>query len=511
MDDFLSQLPNIDHTDIRLFAAAVNASSNGVVITDNLLPDQPIIYCNQAFEKLTGYRRNEIIGHNCRFLQSDDRNQEQRKSIREAIDQGEHCQVEIRNYKKSGEMFWNELMISPVKDHAGTVTHFIGIQNDITRRKTAESELAKEKEHLEERVVERTQDLQESEAYLASIVETIRESLVVLDEHIKVLSVNEHFCKFFKLKDSEIIGRELFSLGDNGQWDIPELKDLLLNILPHNNPFEGFELENEFPKIGRKLLVLNARQVILKGKYQDRILLAIEDITERREIEQRKEDFISIASHEMKTPLTSIKGNIQLLERRAQRNNDAAYLEGFGKTAKSIARLERLIYDLLDVSKIQSGNIEFHYTTFNFDQLVAEAVSGVQVTTQTHHLVISGAAGTEVSADYGRLEQVLINLLSNAVKYSPNGDRVKIHVSKVSNYVKVAITDAGVGIHQRDQKRIFERFYRAEKITEKFPGVGIGLYVSSQIIKEHKGTLWVESEEGKGSVFNFTIPINLNK
>ncbi|RZM22391.1 MAG: PAS domain S-box protein [Pedobacter sp.] len=508
MDDFLSQLPNIDHTDIRLFAAAVNASSNGVVITNNLLPDQPIIYCNQAFVKLTGYQRDEIIGHNCRFLQSDDRDQKARGLIRDAMDRGEHCQVEIRNYKKSGDMFWNELMISPVANHVGMVTHFIGIQNDITRRKTAENDLANEKQYLEERVVERTQDLQESEAYLASIIETIRESLVVLDENMKVLSVNEHFCKFFKLNESEIIGRELFSLGGNGQWDIPELKDLLLNILPHNNPFEGFDLENDFPKIGRKLLVLNARQVMLKGKYQDRILLAIEDITERREIEQRKEDFISIASHEMKTPLTSIKGNIQLLERKAQRNNDADYIVGFAKTSKSIARLERLIYDLLDVSKIQSGKIEFHYTKFDFDQLVAEAVSGVQVTTQTHKLSITGASQTEILADYGRLEQVLINLLNNAVKYSPLADEVKIHISKVADYVKVSITDAGLGIHLRDQKRIFERFYRAEKITEKFPGVGIGLYVSSQIVKEHKGTLWVESEEGKGSEFNFTIPVN---
>lgn len=508
MHDSLNQTPQTNPADIRLFEAALNASSNGVVITDNLLPDQPIIYCNRAFEQLTGYQRDEIIGHNCRFLQSGDRDQDARTEIREAIRKGKHCQVEIRNYKKNGEMFWNELMISPVKNDHGDITHFIGIQNDISRRKAAENELAKEKEYLEERVVERTRDIEQSEAYQASIIETIRESLVVIDKDMKVLSVNEHFCKFFKLKSKEIIGQELFTIGDRGQWDIPELKNLLLNILPHNNPFEGFELENEFPRIGRKLLVLNARQVMLKGRYQNRILLAIEDITERREIEQRKEDFISIASHEMKTPLTSIKGNIQLLEKKAERNNDTEYMQGFNKASKSIARLERLIYDLLDVSKIQSGKIEFHFTNFDFDQLVAEAVSGVQAATQTHKLNITGSTNIEITGDYGRLEQVLINLLNNAVKYSPAADEVKVHVSKVSDYVKVAITDSGVGIHQRDHKRIFERFYRAEQITEKFPGVGIGLYVSSQIIKEHKGTLWVESEEGKGSVFNFTIPIN---
>jgi PAS domain S-box-containing protein len=506
MDDFLKRLPHTGQTDIRLFASAVSASNNGVVITDHTQPDEPIIYCNKAFESITGYTNKEIIGHNCRFLQDGDNNQDARKQIRSAIEKGEHCQVELRNYKKNGQLFWNELMISPVKDQDGKITNFIGIQNDITRRKEAEDALLAEKEHLEERVLERTEDLQESEAYLASIIETIRESLVVLDNKMRVLSVNEHFCRFFKSEEKDIRGKVLFE-HNNGQWNLPELKNLLTNILPNNNPFEGFEIENEFPKIGRKLLVLNARQVTLKGKYQERILLAIEDITERREIEQRKEDFISIASHEMKTPLTSIKGNLQLLHRKAQQNNDTQYLNGFQTAAKSVARLEKLIYDLLDVSKIQSGKVGFNFMKFNFRDLINEAVEGVQATTQTHTLILTGSADVEVTADFGRLEQVLLNLLSNAVKYSPDGKNVIIHTSILPEYVKVSITDKGVGIHERDHKRIFERFYRADQISEKFPGVGIGLYVSNEIIKEHKGTLWVESQEGKGSVFSFTVPI----
>ncbi|EHQ28884.1 PAS domain-containing protein [Mucilaginibacter paludis] len=507
MDDFLKRLPNTGQTDIRLFAAAVSASNHGVVITDHTQPDEPIIYCNKAFESITGYTNKEIIGHNCRFLQDGDNEQEGRRRLREAIKNGEHCQVEIRNYKKNGRMIWNELMISPVKDRDGNVTNFIGIQNDITRRKEAEDALASEKQNLEERVLERTEDLQESEAYLASIIETIRESLVVLDEKMRVLSVNDHFCRFFKVAENDIRGRVLFEHND-GQWNLPELRNLLINVLPNNNPFEGFEIENEFPNIGRKLLVLNARQVTLKGKYQNRILLAIEDITEQREIEQRKEDFISIASHEMKTPLTSIKGNLQLLQRKAQQNNDTQYLSGFETASKSIARLEKLIYDLLDVSKIQSGKVELIFSKFNFQQLIIESVNGVQATTQTHKLVMKGSSDIEVTADFGRLEQVLLNLLNNAVKYSPTGKEVIVHTCILPEYVKVSITDTGVGIHERDHKRIFERFYRADQISEKFPGVGIGLYVSNEIIKEHRGTLWVESQEGKGAVFSFTIPIN---
>jgi PAS domain S-box-containing protein len=507
MDDFLKRLPHTGQTDIRLFAAAVSASNNGVVITDHTQPDEPIIYCNKAFESITGYTNKEIIGHNCRFLQDGDDDQEARHLLRLAIAKGEHCSVEIRNYKKDRRLFWNELTISPVKDQDGNVTNFIGIQNDITRRKEAEEALVAERDNLEERVLERTEDLKESEAYLASIIETVRESLVVLDSNMRVLSVNDHFCRFFKSTEKDIKGKVLFE-HNNGQWNMPELKNLLINVLPNNNPFEGFEIENEFPKIGRKLLVLNARQVTLKGKYQNRILLAIEDITERREIEQRKEDFISIASHEMKTPLTSIKGNLQLLHRKAQQNKDTQYLSGFETAVKSVARLERLIYDLLDVSKIQSGKVGFNFTTFQFDRLINEAVSGIQAISQSHNIVVTGSANIEVTADFGRLEQVLLNLLSNAVKYSPEGKEVALHTTILPDYIKVSITDKGVGIHERDHKRIFERFYRADQISEKFPGVGIGLYVSNEIIKEHKGTLWVDSKEGAGAKFSFTIPIN---
>jgi signal transduction histidine kinase len=293
----------------------------------------------------------------------------------------------------------------------------------------------------------------------------------------------------------------------NGSWNIPEFIDLLQNVLPHNNPFENFELCYDFPAIGRKLLVLNAMQITHKGKYQDRILLAIEDVTDRRAVEQRKEDFIRIASHEMKTPVTSIKGNIQLLHKKALNTGDQSFLSAFNSTQKSIARLEKLITDLLDVAKIQSGRIEFDYTRFNLGDLIREAVTSFQTTSESHHIEISGAVNQYVTADYGRLEQVLINLLSNAVKYSPGSTEVGLHVGLVNQYVKVSITDSGVGINRKEHKKIFERFYRADQIMEKYPGVGIGLYVSNQIIQEHKGSLWVESEEGAGSVFNFTLPI----
>ncbi|WP_066757980.1 PAS domain-containing protein [Sphingobacterium populi] len=180
----------------KIFGTALDASVDGVVITDNSQPDNPIIYCNQAFSEISGYSINEIIGHNCRFLQGSDRNQKARAVISKALAEGKSCQVDIRNYKKDGTLFWNELSISPVLDEDGNVTHFIGIQNDISRRKEAEYNLLQERENLEKRVRDRTKDLKEHEEFLKGIVETIRESLLVLDPDLNIALVNKHFENF---------------------------------------------------------------------------------------------------------------------------------------------------------------------------------------------------------------------------------------------------------------------------------------------------------------------------
>jgi PAS domain S-box-containing protein len=509
MKDFLKSVAATANTDSRLLAAALDASSNGVVITDHRQPDEPIVYCNNAFEFLTGYKRIEIIGHNCRFMQGTDRDQESRNKLRDAIRKGEHCQVLIRNYRKNGKLIWNELMISPIKDEAGVVTHFIGIQNDVTKRVLAEEKLEKQRDQLDGKVKERTQTLEESESYLSAIVETIRESLVILDNDLKIVDINQNFCDFFKYSRNNIIGKKLFDLGNN-DWHSADLKNLLINVLPHNNPFEDFEFENVFTSLGKKILVLNARQMTLKGKFQDRILLAIEDITERKVMEYRKEDFINIASHEMKTPLTSIKGNVQLLKKIAEKRNDSTYLPGFEITARSVQRLENLITDLLDASKMQSGKVAFKFEDCSLSQLINESVALIESDAPEHEFIITGDLDLVIKGDFGRLEQVMINLLSNAVKYSPKNSAINIHVASISDFCKISVTNSGVGINTKDHKRIFERFFRAEDTTNHFPGVGIGLYVCDYIIKEHRGTIWVESDKGQGATFNFTVPIQSN-
>ncbi len=359
---------------------------------------------------------------------------------------------------------------------------------------------------MERRVEERTRSLRENEEYLASIVQTVRESLVVLNPDLKVLSVNDHFVKTFKVTREETEGKPLYELG-NGQWDIPKLKELLENILPTNNPVLEFEVEHDFPHIGKKLMMLNAHRIELEGQYRDRILIAIEDITDRREIERRKDDFLSIASHELKTPLTTIKGYVQVMQKLLPEDISEKFKEILKKTGLYVERLNTLIAELLDVSRIQTGNIELHHEPFNFDKMVYETVDHLQAAQQSHQIIVTGQATERYNGDESHIVQVVNNLISNAIKYSPDASLVEVHLSRVSNYIKLAVKDYGMGISPEYHKRIFERFYRVGEIQQRFPGMGIGLYICDQIIKNHGGTLWVESELGKGSTFSFTLPM----
>lgn len=489
-----------------LLLKAINASSSGIIITDNLQPDNPIIFCNDKFMQMTGYDRSEVIGRNCRFLQGEDRSQEQRFVLKKAIEQGTAVLVEIRNYRKDGVLFWNELYMSPIKNELGKVTHFVGVQNDVTKRKNVEVKLQQTRESFKNELDQRTKKLRESEEFLKSILATMRESLVVLDPELKVLSVNSFFLKTFKVSEAETIGKKLFELG-NGQWNIQGLKTMLEQILPTQNPIVNYEVEADFPNIGIKVMVLNAHQIELEGDYKDNVLLAIEDITERREIEKRKDDFLSIASHELKSPLTIVKGYNQLIQKLLPANSDEKVKQTVEKSIANLNRLSNLINSLLDVSKIQAGKIEVHKNYFDFDEMVKETIEHVQSTTETHSIKIEGATHQQCYGDMHRLEQVLTNLLNNAIKYSPQSNKVVVHLSLVSDYIKVAVTDFGLGIKREDKKKIFERFYRAGNLQKKFPGMGIGLYVCEQIIKNHKGLLWVESDEGAGATFNFTLPL----
>ena len=236
------------------------------------------------------------------------------------------------------------------------------------------------------------------------------------------------------------------------------------------------------------------------------ILAAV--MAERRELEQRKDEFISMVSHELKTPLTTIQGYTELLHARfAQQGNQEALL-AISKMATQIAKLSKLIADLLDISKIQAGRLAFAKETVDIDLLVREVVEDLQHTTSQHQISIEGIEQRKIVGDRERLGQVLINLITNAMKFSPRADRIAVHLSHTHDTLTVSVQDFGIGIPKAHQQMIFERFYRVYSDQDRtYPGLGIGLYIAHQIIERHGGKMWVESVEGQGSTFSFSLPL----
>jgi PAS domain S-box-containing protein len=236
------------------------------------------------------------------------------------------------------------------------------------------------------------------------------------------------------------------------------------------------------------------------------------DIQEIKEQEQQKDLFISMASHELKTPLTSIKGYVQILQ-SIQANVEKAFLEkSLGIIHKQVNKLTQLIAELLDVSKIKSVGLDFNMEQFEMSGLIGEVVTEIKHINPQYEISFEGCEKMYVFADRNRIGQVLINFLNNAVKYSPQSKLVKVYCKLHGNRVRISIKDSGIGIDKKDQENIFQRFYRVEGRSEKtFPGFGIGLFISAEIVKRHGGIIQLESELGKGSVFSFEIPVDSTK
>ncbi len=225
-----------------------------------------------------------------------------------------------------------------------------------------------------------------------------------------------------------------------------------------------------------------------------------------------RDDFISVASHELKTPVTSVKMFTQVLKRHSEQIGDMKAVSHLTKMDKQINKLTELIYDLLNVAKIQAGRMEFRQQLFDFDKAVKEVIDVLQQSSDKHELIIEGRTGKKVYGDEERIGQVVNNLVSNAIKYSPRAIKVLINLSTDKKNVQVSVQDFGIGMSQEHFERIFERFYRVYDNNDKtFPGLGIGLYISSEIVKRHGGKFWVDSVPNQGSIFSFSIPIDNRK
>ena len=231
-------------------------------------------------------------------------------------------------------------------------------------------------------------------------------------------------------------------------------------------------------------------------------------LDEAKELNNKKDEFISVASHELRTPLTSIKASLQLLSMLINKGNDLGKVIFFlNKADSNVNKLTRLIEDLLDVSRIEEGQLMLNRSDFNISKLVDDVIEQFKLS-GAHEIIITGQKDLIVNADIQKIEQVLVNLLNNAIKYAPDSKKIQINIEAEMHKAKVSIQDFGIGISKEKLPYLFDRYYRVENMGNQFSGMGLGLYICSEIIKKHGGDVGVESVLHKGSTFWFSMPVS---
>jgi signal transduction histidine kinase len=233
----------------------------------------------------------------------------------------------------------------------------------------------------------------------------------------------------------------------------------------------------------------------------------MEDVTDRKDLEKRKDDFINVAAHELKTPVTTIYGYVQLLLQHLGGTTDLKAMRYLHEISSHVNKLLRLMKYLLDTTKVQEGKLQYQMKLFNFSTLLKEVVRDFKIISPSHTLIIKDNAKKKVYGDREHLEQVMRNLVSNAIKYSPDNNKVIITTKSDNDKLIVGVQDFGIGISTDEQNRVFERFFRVSSPKGKtFSGLGLGLYVNAEIVKRHNGRIWIESTKGKGSIFYIELP-----
>lgn len=232
------------------------------------------------------------------------------------------------------------------------------------------------------------------------------------------------------------------------------------------------------------------------------------DITDKKLIEQRKDDFLSVASHELKTPLTAVKASIQLLNRIKERPYSDIHVKLIEQSNKGIDKMSVLIDDLLNMSKMGQDQLHLECNTFNLHDMLHKSCSHVRLENE-YQIIVNSDSSLHIYADEHRIEQVVVNFVNNAIKYAKNSKEIHISTEVINDHIKISVRDFGPGIQQSEIPHIFDRYYRSSHLGKSYSGIGLGLYICSEIIKKHSGKIGVDSTKGEGSTFWFTLPQNV--
>ena len=439
---------------------------------------------NQRWYDYTGTTFEEMQGGGWQKVHHPDTINSMVKKLEKAFENHSFWEDEFPLRSKSGEFRWFLSRASPIKNKDGTLRGWFGTNTDVTEQREA------------------TKNIEESEERFRSLAQTLPQLVWITDGQ-----GNPEFTSF---RWKEYSGVEP---GGENEWkaivhpdDYEGINAAWSNSLTTGNLYK-FVVRLK-SKVGEyRWHTVKGEPVLDKENNIVKWVGAFTDIHEQKLIEEKKDEFISVASHEMKTPLTIAKAYLELLELSLDQHNDDANIYA-KKASQSVDRLNELVSELLDASKIRLGKLNYNISTFDFNDMINTTVENIQLTSATHTISKTGKVYDEVTGDKDRLQQVVINLLNNAIKYSPVADKVVILIEQQKDTIQVSVKDNGIGIAQHSLDKIFDKYHRVEEHGVHFQGLGIGLFISYEIIQRHHGKLWAESIVGVGSTFNFTIPLN---
>jgi len=406
------------------------------------------------------------------------------------------------------------------------------LQNQLETRTTAERMINKQLHHEIEQHKQTEREAQDNVGYVNGIINTIREPLIALDQDLRVVYVSRSFYEFFKVKPEETVGQLIYDLG-NKQWNIPKLRELLETILPQKTTFDNYEVEHDFSTIGRRIMLLNARQIERGVGKEKIILLVIEDITQRKEIEaglektheeleklavelkrttRAKSEFLANMSHELRTPLNSVNGFSEILFDETFGPLNEKQKRYVNNILTSGKHLLLLINQILDMAKVESGKMKLALSSLPMKSLLNEISLLVadMVSKKKLQILLEIAEDLpDIEGDELKVKEILYNLLSNAVKFTPEGGKIGMRAKRFDSAIEIVVWDTGAGIAFENMGKIFEGFFRVDtpysRITE---GTGLGLPLSKKLVELHGGKFSVESEGlNKGTQVRFTLPI----
>ncbi|MCL7987436.1 PAS domain-containing protein [Sphingobacterium sp. lm-10] len=393
----------------------------------------------------------------------------------------------------------------------GHVTGVIDMVVDVTTEIAAireRDETIREKTLLED-------TLRNSEQRLQGILETMAEGVGIIDVNGQLVYANPMAQQILGLTLSEIEDRTY----DDPRWQnlrldgspLPEEEHPMSIMMSTGRPVFDVEIGLQPPNRDRSYISINAAPIFDDQGNLSGGIGTFMDVTSRRLISQSKDDFISIASHELKTPVTSLKASLQLLERAHKRLPEETREKLISQSIRSLENLSRLISDLLDTSRMEQGQMKIEKKLFSLDELFDDCCSHIAKTSKKK-IIFKGEKAQLILADNQQIGQVLINFITNAIKYAPDSVEIIVNARLNSDAeIKISVQDFGPGIEEEKSKHLFNRYYRADYKGQKFTGLGLGLYICAEIIKNHGGTIGVDSVLGEGSEFWFTLPLESSK